>query len=106
MATLGPALYSLTVTPNELIVLPLLAIGFASSMRQTVTEVLVMDSAPAHRRATVLGGYYMLSQELGGLFAPMLGVAAGLVGLSAMYSGTALAVVGLSALIVVIYRRL
>jgi MFS family permease len=106
MALLGPSLYGLTIVPTELIILPLLAIGVASTMRQTVTEVLVMDSAPAHRRATVLGGYYMLSQELGGLAAPLLGVLAGLLGIAAAFNGATLAVTVLSVAVLLVYRRL
>lgn len=106
MAVLGPAMYALTITPLELIVLPLSVIGLAAATRQTATEVLVMDSSPPHRRATVLGSYYMLAQELGGFAAPLLGALAGLIGLAAAFSGAALAVTALSAIIVVIHRKL
>ena len=106
MAGLGPSLYALTVVPNELILLPLLAIGAAGAMRQTVTEVLVMDSAPPHRRATVLGGYYMLSQELGGLAAPLLGVLAAVLGIGLAYTGTTIGLVGLSILVLLFRHKL
>jgi hypothetical protein len=78
----------------------------AAALRQTPTEVLVMDSAPAHRRSTVLGSYYMLSQELGGLGAPILGLVAGLIGIGAAFDGTAALVACLSILVVVVGRRL
>jgi MFS transporter, FSR family, fosmidomycin resistance protein len=106
MGALGPALWALTLVPNELVVLPLGLIGLAAAMRQTVTEVLVMDSAPPHRRATVLGSYYMLSQELGGLGAPLLGFLAGAFGIAAAFSGTSLALAALSVLVLLIGRRL
>lgn len=94
MALMGPSLWALTVVPNDLIVLPLIAGGLSSAMRMTVTEVLVMDSAPAHRRATALGAYHMLVQQTGGLAAPALGALAGLIGIGAAFGGlcTALAV--------------
>lgn len=106
MALLGPSLYSLTLVPAELVVVPLAIIGVAASMRQTVTEVLVMDSAPEHRRATVLGSYYMLSQELGGFAAPVLGFTAGIVGLASAFTGATVLLMALSAIVLVVHRRL
>ena len=106
MGTLGPAFWALTSVPNELILLPLALIGLSAAMRQTVTEVLVMDSAPPHRRATVLGSYYMLSQELGGLGAPMLGFLAVALGIGAAYGGTALVLVALSVVVLLVGRKL
>lgn len=106
IGAIGPALYALTVVPNELLLLPLAVIGLAAAMRQTVTEVLVMDSAPVHRRATVLGGYYMLSQELGGLAAPLLGLLAELVGIATAFSATTIGMSALSVLALLLRRRL
>jgi MFS family permease len=86
LSVLGPAIWLFTVTPTELVVLPLLVIGVVSSMRQTVTEVLVAESATAERRATTLGAYYLTSAEVGGLAAPALGALAGAVGIAAAFS--------------------
>lgn len=106
MVLFGPAYLSVTFTPNELIVLPLAVMGIAAAMRQTPTEVLVMDSAPAHRRATVLGSYYMLSQELGGLGAPVLGLLAGAVGIGFAFTSTTVALACLSLVVLAIGRKL
>lgn len=106
MGSLGPALLLLTLVPNELLLVPLALIGLAASMRTTVTEVLVMDSTPPHRRATVLGGYYLLSQELGGLAAPLLGVLASAIGIGSAYGGVAAGLAGVSLLVVLLHRRL
>ena len=103
---LGPALLALALVPNELIVVPLGAVGLAAALRQTVTEVLVMDSAPAHRRATVLGAYYMLSQELGGAATPFLGLLAGTIGIGAAYGGACFLVAVLSGLVLLFQRKL
>jgi MFS family permease len=103
---LGPAFWALMAAPNELILLPLLAIGLFAALRQTPTEVYVMDSAPAHRRATVLGSYHMLSQELGGLAAPLLGLLAGLVGIGSAYGAVVALMVTCSAAILLARRRL
>ena len=106
MGLMGPSLYALTLVPGELILLPLLLIGAAATMRQTVTEVFVMDSAPPHRRATVLGSYYMLSQELGGLAAPLLGFLAFAVGIAGAYTGTCIGLAALSVAVLLVGRRL
>ena len=71
-----------------------------------MTEVLVMDSAPPERRATVMGSYYMLFQPLGGIAAPVLGLAAEAFGIGAAFTGVTLALALLSLGIVFIHRRL
>ena len=106
MGLMGPSVWALTVIPNELVVLPLISIGLAAAMRMTVTEVLVMDSAPDHRRATVMGSYHMLTQELGGFAAPVLGALAGAIGIGAAFGGFALFLAAASAVVLVIGRRL
>jgi MFS transporter, FSR family, fosmidomycin resistance protein len=103
---LGPAVWSLTWVPDFLILVSLGAIGLMAAIRTTVTEVLVMDSAPPHRRATLLGGYYMLSQELGGLAAPALGFAAGAWGIGVAYGGATLGLAILSGAVLLLQRRL
>jgi MFS family permease len=105
MVLLGPSLFLMTVTPLELIVVPMGLVGLAAAMRQTVTEVLVMDTAPVHRRATVLGSYYMLSQELGGFAAPLMGVAAAAFGLGAAFSGATFLLAALSVVVLLVFRR-
>jgi MFS family permease len=106
MGGLGPAVWSLTWMPDALVLVSLGAIGLTGAIRQTVTEVLVMDSAPPHRRATILGSYYMLAQELGGLATPLLGVAAGVWGIGAAYSGAALGLAVLSGVVLLVQRKL
>jgi len=106
MVLVGPALYALTVVPVALLPLALLGIGLASALRQTVTEVLVMDSAPPQRRAMVMGSYYMLFQQLGGIAAPLLGVLAGLIGIGASFSAITLTLAIGSALVLLVHRKL
>lgn len=100
LGTLGPALWVFTVTPTELVFLPLLVIGAAGAIRMTVTEVLVAESAPVERRATVLGTYYLLAAEVGGLAAPGLGLLATAVGIAAAFTFVAIALTVLSAVVV------
>ena len=90
--------------PNEIVVLPLIVLGISAAMRQTPTEVLVMDTAPDRRRATALGAYHMLTQQSGGIAAPALGVLAGLVGIGAAFNGLCVAL-GLASVAVVLGAR-
>ena len=106
LASLGPAMWALTAVPNELLVIPLVVIGLGFSMRSTVTETLVMDSAPPARRGTVLGAYYLANAEIGGIGAPAFGLLATAIGIGAAMSYLGLALVALSALAVVVGRRL
>ncbi|MBI2324374.1 MAG: MFS transporter [Chloroflexi bacterium] len=100
LGALGPAIWLFTVTPTELVVIPLFVIGVAGAVRMTVTEVLVAESAPVERRATVLGTYYLLAAEVGGLAAPGLGVLATAVGIAAAFNAVALALTALSAFVI------
>jgi MFS family permease len=96
MGLLGPSFLALTLAPIEYVLLPLVGIGIAEAMRMTVTEVMVLDSAPPHRRATILGGYYMLAQHSGGLAAPILGVLATTLGIGSAFGGVCIALTVLS----------
>jgi MFS family permease len=106
MALLGPSFVALTLVPNELLLLPFLGIGLAAALRMTVTEVLVLDSAPAHRRATVLGAYHLLAQHSGGLGAPLLGILAATLGIGTAYGGVSLALAALSVGALLFHRAL
>jgi MFS family permease len=106
LVLLGPALFGLTIVPDVLLPLPLFGIGLASALRQTVTEVLVMDSAPPQRRAMIMGSYYMLFQQIGGVGAPLLGVLSELFGIGASFMGVTLALAGASMVILAGHRRL
>lgn len=106
MGMMGPSFFLLTLVPNELVMVPLIVLGISAAMRQTPTEVLVMDTAPDHRRATALGGYHMLTQQSGGIAAPALGVVAGIVGIGAAFSGLCAALGLLSIAVVLAARKL
>ena len=108
LAVLGPGIWAFTFTPLELVILPLLVIGLFGAMRQTVTEVLVAESATAERRATVLGTYYLLSAEVGGLAAPALGALAGAIGIAAAFSlvGALLTALSGVAIVIALARKL
>jgi FSR family fosmidomycin resistance protein-like MFS transporter len=106
LALIGPAVFALTVVPNDGLVVALVVFGLLWSMRSTVTETLVMDSAAPGRRATVLGAYYLLNAHVGGIGAPLFGFLAEAVGLGTAFSWIGIAFVVMSALALVIGRRL
>jgi MFS transporter, FSR family, fosmidomycin resistance protein len=105
LGLMGPAVFAVTIVPNEGLPLALVVFGLLWSMRSTVTETLVMDSAPAGRRATVLGAYYLVNAHVGGVGAPLFGFLAEAVGLATAFGWIGIAFVAMSALAVVIGRR-
>ncbi len=104
LAMMGPSLWGITALPTELLILPLTGVGIAAAMRLTCTEVLVMDSAPPHRRATALGAYHMLVQQSGGIAAPALGILAASIGIGPAFGGVCTAL-GLASVAVVAFSR-
>jgi MFS family permease len=106
LTLLGPAIYALTVVPNEALVPVLVVFGLLWAMRSTVTETLVMDSAPPGRRATVLGAFYLANAEIGGLGAPIFGLLAEGVGLTTAFGWIGIAFVVMSAVALLVGRRL
>ena len=106
LTLLGPAIFAITVVPNEALVLVLVVFGLLWAMRSTVTETLVMDSAPPGRRATVLGAFYLANAEIGGLGAPLFGLLAQAIGLATAFAWMGVAFVVLSAAVLMIGRRL
>ena len=108
LSVLGPLVWLFTITPTELVIVPLVLVGLVSSLRQTVTEVLVAESATVERRATTLGAYYLLSAEVGGIAAPILGALATQIGIAAAFSlvGALLTLLSALAIVAAIARRL
>ncbi len=96
LVLMGPAAWALTVAPDWWIVIPLFVLGLGQAMRTTTTEVLVVDSAPAAKRSTILGTYYLVNQPVGGVAAPVFGAVAEVAGLGPTFAGLSLAFVALS----------
>jgi hypothetical protein len=103
---MGPAVFAVTAVPNDALVVALVAFGLLWSMRSTVTETLVMDSAPAGRRATVLGAYYLVNAEIGGFGAPLFGFLAEGVGITTAFGWIGIGFVLLSLFVLTVGRRL
>jgi MFS transporter, FSR family, fosmidomycin resistance protein len=106
LTLMGPAVFAVTVVPNEALVVALVVFGLLWSMRSTVTETLVMDSAPAGRRATVLGAYYLVNAEIGGFGAPLFGFLAEGVGITTAFGWIGIGFLLLSLFVLTVGRRL
>lgn len=106
LVCLGPLLLLFTNAPTEFLIPILLLMGFLGSARMPVIEGLLLDRAASHRRATTLGAYYLVAQELGGMMAPVLGALAGAWGIAQAFGAVALATTTLSALIALLHRKL
>jgi hypothetical protein len=103
---MGPSLLLFTLAGPELIIPALALMGLMSSAKMPVIEGLILERAPAERRATSLGAYYFVAQEIGGFAAPVLGAFAGVVGIGQAFGGIAIVAALLSGIILVFARKL
>jgi MFS family permease len=106
LVCLGPLLLLFTMTPTVALIPLLILMGFVSSTRMPVIEGLLLDRAPADRRATTLGAYYLVAQELGGIAAPVLGVLAGAFGIAETFGGVAVVAACLSFGVLLLQHKL
>ena len=106
LTLIGPSVAAIALVPDAFLPVALVVFGLLYAMRSTVTETLVLDTAPAGRRATVLGAYYLANAHVGGIGAPLFGFLAEAVGIGAAFNGIALAFVGLSGVTLLVGRRL
>jgi FSR family fosmidomycin resistance protein-like MFS transporter len=106
MVLLGPLFLLVTLVPTEAIIPALALVGLVSSARQPVIEGLILDRAPAERKATTLGAYYFVGQEFGGLAAPALGALATIAGIGQAFIGIGVALAAVSGAVFVVHRKL
>jgi MFS family permease len=106
LVLMGPLFLLVTLLPVELIIPALALLGLVSSSRMPVIEGLILDRAPMERRATMLGAYYFLGQEFGGLAAPAIGAVAVIVGIGQAFAGIGLGLAALSGTILMLQRKL
>jgi len=93
----GPALYLLTIlTFNAGLIMVFILFGMFMYMRQATVQPLLMDSVPAHLRATVFGIYFGLSMEGMSLVQPVAGHFMDIFGIVQVFTVIALISVGLS----------
>jgi len=70
----GPLLLGITwAGAGVVLIIFLLTYGMVTVARAPVTESLIVDVSPSHRRTTVLGVYHLLSQETAGVLTPLVG---------------------------------
>ena len=71
---IGPLILMITQLSFGLAMAAVIAVyGVVIVFRLPAIESLIADLIPAQRRATVLGGYYFLSQETTGIITPLMG---------------------------------
>jgi len=93
----GPVLYLLTIlTFNAGLVMVFILFGMFMYMRQATVQPLLMDSVPAHLRATAFGIYFGLSMEGMSLVQPVAGHFMDIFGIVEVFTVIALISVGLS----------
>jgi MFS family permease len=106
LVCVGPLVLLLSLAPTPLLIPVMILMGLAASLRQPVIEGLLLDRAPVERRATTLGAYYLVAQELGGVAAPVLGILAGLAGIEQAFSVIGAVFAGGSLVVLSLQRRL
>ena len=85
----GPSLFMLNIVPFGIgIGTLLIVLGMLNYIRMPVTEAYIVNQTSEHRRSTVLGVYYFVSAEGGGLLTPFMGY---LIDLFGFYNGFTIA---------------
>lgn len=70
----SPVIYLLNLAPYGLgIGALLIAIGVITYIRMPVSEAYIVGQSPEHRRSTILGIYYFIGSEAGGVLTPVAG---------------------------------
>ena len=102
LALSGPFLIGITqANAGVVLIVFLLSYGMATVARGPVMESLIVDVTPSHRRTTVLGFYYLVSQETAGILTPLVGYLIDHQGAGFAFTGlaSALSIVGVLALV-------
>ena len=95
--TVGPALYLITLLPfNIALIAVFVLFGIIVLMRQPAIQTLLLDTAPAQHRTTVIGFYFFLSMEGMSLVQPVAGHFMDAYGIVRVFNVIALISVGLS----------
>ncbi len=79
--------------------------GWLMSMRETTTQTYLMDSSPAHLRATTFGVYFGFGQEGSSLIQPGIGRAMDIIGISSVFNIIGYIGIGLSTIAIIISRK-
>ena len=103
---IGPLMLLVTVLPFGSVMIGAIALyGLFSVFRLPAIESLIADVVPVHRRATVLGCYYFLSQETQGVSTPVLGWLMDQFGFNNGFGALAVVALGCSTLVLLVRRK-
>ncbi len=102
----GPLILLLTLVPfGWPLILNFILLGMAISARMPAMESLILETVPAQKRSTVLGIYYFLGLEMGGIAAFVVGLLLDRLGLNSVFSILGLIAIASSALLPLMRRR-
>ena len=82
-----PLVYLIGVVPNLLaLIAVVIVIGILAYTRETTSEAYIIGHTPQRRSATILGIYFFVNAESGGLLTPVVGVLIDRVGFSSSFT--------------------
>lgn len=103
----GPLLFVAMRAPAGIwLPFSLAAYGTIISARMPTVESLIADVVPPRRRATVLGTYYLMSQETSGVVTPLVGRLIDLHGLDPVFTGLILGLCLFSVIVLAFRERI
>jgi FSR family fosmidomycin resistance protein-like MFS transporter len=103
---LGITVYLLAHLPlNVGLAIVFVFYGMLMSMRETTMQAYLMDSSPAHLRATTFGIYFGFGQEGSSLIQPGIGRAMDVIGIGSVFNIIGYIGIGLSLISIVVGRK-
>lgn len=106
LATVGPALYLLTLLPyNAGLITVMVLFGMMMYLRQATIQPFLMDSIPPRMRATIFGIYFGLSMEGMSFMQPVAGYFMDRFDIVTVFDVIGLSSVALSILALLLYRK-
>lgn len=106
LVLIGPVLYLLTHLPfNAALIVVFIIFGALWSGREATMQTYLMNSTPAHIRATVFGIYFGIGQEGSSLMQPLVGYFADIIGIYGVFGVLAYVGIGVSVLAVIVALR-
>ncbi|MDP2951837.1 MAG: MFS transporter, partial [Chloroflexota bacterium] len=106
VAAIGPLILLITMAPSPLALLPIfILLGMAMQGREPPLQSLVAEAVPQEQRATMMGVYFFLSMEMGGLSSPLTGYLMEQLGPDRALTYLALGAIALSAVIWLVRKK-
>jgi FSR family fosmidomycin resistance protein-like MFS transporter len=79
--------------------------GLLMAMREATIQTLLMDNAPPHLRATIIGIYFSFGQQGSSIIQPVAGDIMDMIGIGGVFNGISFISLGLSFLAVLLLLR-